>query len=55
VLLLDEATANLDPETERDVLDTIKALRGNMTILMIAHRPHPALAPDQIITLGGQT
>lgn len=55
VLLLDEATANLDPETERDVLEAIKTLRGNVTIIMIAHRPHPVLAPDQIITLGPVT
>jgi ATP-binding cassette subfamily C protein CydC len=38
VLILDEPTANLDPETEREVLDAIHALAQNRTTIIITHR-----------------
>lgn len=38
LLILDEATSNLDSKNERKILDSIENLHGNMTILMIAHR-----------------
>jgi ATP-binding cassette, subfamily B, bacterial PglK len=38
VLVMDEATSALDNETEREVIDAIRRLRGNRTIIMIAHR-----------------
>ena len=38
VLILDEATAALDNETERLVTEAIKALSGVKTILIVAHR-----------------
>ena len=38
VLLLDEATSSLDTETERGVVQAVKALKGNKTILIVAHR-----------------
>lgn len=38
VIIFDEATSALDNETERSVMQTIEALDGNITILMIAHR-----------------
>jgi ABC-type bacteriocin/lantibiotic exporter with double-glycine peptidase domain len=38
VLVLDEATAALDNETERLVSDAIQALGGTKTIIIIAHR-----------------
>jgi ABC-type multidrug transport system fused ATPase/permease subunit len=55
VLLLDEATANLDPDTEEAVLNTIQALKGSTTIIVISHRPHAALKPDHIINLAAQS
>lgn len=39
VLVIDEATANLDPGTEAAVLETIGNLRGRKTIIAITHRP----------------
>ena len=39
LLILDEATAALDPETERIVLSTLEALRGDVTVLAISHQP----------------
>jgi ATP-binding cassette, subfamily B, bacterial PglK len=38
VLVLDEATSALDLNTESDVMDSIKKLHGQKTILIIAHR-----------------
>ena len=38
VLILDEATSALDPETEKQVLSSLKPMLGNKTILIIAHR-----------------
>jgi ATP-binding cassette subfamily C protein len=38
VLVMDEATSALDDETERDVIEAIDRLRGDRTVIMIAHR-----------------
>ncbi len=38
VLVLDEATSSLDTATERDVMQTVSALQGNKTIIIVAHR-----------------
>jgi len=38
VLLLDEATSSLDTATERGVIDAVRALQGDKTILIVAHR-----------------
>jgi ATP-binding cassette, subfamily B, bacterial PglK len=38
VLILDEATSALDNNTEREIMNTIKGLRKNTTIFIIAHR-----------------
>jgi ATP-binding cassette subfamily C protein len=39
VLVMDEATANLDPRTEAAIVATIGELRGKKTIIAITHRP----------------
>ena len=38
MLLLDEITANLDAETERTVLDALKRVAENRTVISISHR-----------------
>ncbi len=38
ILILDEATSALDSETEKEIQNNIDALKGNYTILIIAHR-----------------
>ena len=39
VLILDEVTSALDPETEASIVNNIQALRGRYTIIAITHRP----------------
>lgn len=38
VIILDEATANVDPENEKELMSAIEALTKEKTIIMIAHR-----------------
>jgi ATP-binding cassette subfamily C protein len=38
LLILDEATANLDPETATAITKTMRGLRGEMTILAVSHQ-----------------
>ena len=38
VLVLDEATSSLDTATEKSVMESVKSLRGNKTIVTVAHR-----------------
>jgi ATP-binding cassette subfamily C protein len=39
LLILDEPTTALDPRTEAAILDTLRALAGNVTMLSISHQP----------------
>ena len=39
LLILDEATSGLDPESEASICDTLRQLRGKLTILAISHQP----------------
>jgi ATP-binding cassette subfamily C protein len=39
LLILDEATTALDPQTEREICATLQQLRGEITILAISHQP----------------
>ncbi len=38
ILVLDEATSNLDLETEKLIMETIENLKSNLTILIVTHR-----------------
>ena len=51
VIILDEATANVDPENEKDLVDAIEALTREKTILMIAHRLKTVRSADQILVV----
>jgi ATP-binding cassette subfamily B protein len=51
VLILDEATNSLDIKTENSVINSINMLKGDMTILIIAHRIATLKNCDQIIEL----
>lgn len=51
IIILDEATANVDPENEKDLIEAIKALTKEKTILMIAHRLKTVQNADQIFVV----
>jgi ATP-binding cassette subfamily B protein len=51
VIILDEATANVDPENEKELMSAIEALTKEKTILMIAHRLKTVEHADQILVL----
>lgn len=51
VVLLDEATASLDPENEVDVQKAINTLIAGRTVIVIAHRLKTIKNADKIIVL----
>ena len=51
VIVLDEATANVDPENEKDLMDAIKALTAEKTVVMIAHRLKTVEHADKILVV----
>ena len=51
VVILDEATASVDPENEHELQTAIEELTKNKTLLMIAHRLNTVRKADQIIVL----
>ena len=51
VLVLDEATAALDLQTEREVTRAIEALQGTRTVIVVAHRLSTVRHCDRIIVL----
>jgi ATP-binding cassette subfamily B protein len=53
ILILDDATAALDPKTERSVYSRLDELFENRTVLMIASRVSTVQCADQVIVLEG--
>lgn len=51
IIILDEATANVDPENEKELVAAIDALTKEKTILMIAHRLKTVQNADQILVV----
>ncbi len=53
LLLLDEPTANLDGETESEVLGTIRRLCCGRSALLVAHRPALLAIGDRVVDMTG--
>ena len=54
IILLDEATASIDPENEHRIQDAINALVESKTLVIIAHRLSTIKSADQIIVLNSE-
>jgi len=53
VLVLDEATSNMDPHTERAITGAIKTLIQHKTVIVIAHRLSTVRSADRIMMISG--
>jgi thiol reductant ABC exporter CydD subunit len=51
LLLLDEPTANLDGETEADIVEAVRRLGRHRTVVMVAHRPALIALADRVVDL----
>lgn len=51
IIILDEATANVDPENEKELVEAVDALTKEKTIIMIAHRLKTVRHADQIVVV----
>jgi ABC-type multidrug transport system fused ATPase/permease subunit len=51
ILILDEATAALDSETEKAVMESVESLSRDLTIVMIAHRLSTVASCDLVVRL----
>ncbi len=51
VIILDEATANVDPENEEKLMKAVEALTKEKTIIMIAHRLKTVRSADRIFVI----
>jgi len=51
IIILDEATANVDPENEKQLQMAIEELTKNKTIIMIAHRLKTIRNAEQILVI----
>ena len=48
ILILDESTNNLDIDVENKILNDLKKLKKNKTIIFITHRENPLIYCDEI-------
>ena len=51
IIILDEATANIDPENEKELMGAIAELTHDKTVIMIAHRLKTVRHADQIFVV----
>lgn len=54
IILLDEATASVDPDNESQIQSAINQLVATKTVIMVAHRLSTVTTADQIIVLDGK-
>jgi len=53
LLVLDEATSSLDGQSEADISDSINDMRGEITVILIAHRLSTVKNADKVVYLEG--
>eukprot|EP01063_Lacrimia_lanifica_P037431 TRINITY_DN767_c0_g4_i1.p1 TRINITY_DN767_c0_g4~~TRINITY_DN767_c0_g4_i1.p1 ORF type:complete len:1345 (+),score=416.40 TRINITY_DN767_c0_g4_i1:92-4126(+) len=51
ILMMDEATANVDPNTDRVIQDVVREKFADCTVLTIAHRLHTVIDCDKVLVL----
>ena len=51
IVILDEATANVDPENEKELMEAVGELTHEKTVIMIAHRLKTVRHARQILVL----
>ena len=51
IIILDEATANVDPENEKELMEAIQELTQEKTVIMIAHRLKTVRHANQILVV----
>ncbi len=51
ILILDEATSALDIHTESEIMQTIRQLKGNKTIIIVAHRLSTVSNADKVFLM----
>ena len=51
IIILDEATANVDPENEKELMEAVAELTHDKTVIMIAHRLKTVRHADQILVV----
>ena len=51
IIILDEATANVDPENEKELMEAISRLTQEKTVIMIAHRLKTVRGADRILVV----
>ena len=54
LLILDEATASLDPETEAAIIETLRGLTDKVTILAISHQAIVSDSADRIFEISNR-
>jgi len=52
IVLIDEATSNIDPKTEQTILDTIHNCFQDCTVITVAHRLKTIINSDKIMVMG---
>ena len=51
IIILDEATANVDPENEKELMEAVSELTQDKTVIMIAHRLKTVRNADKIFVV----
>jgi len=52
IILIDEATSNIDPKTEQTILDTINNSFKDCTVITVAHRLKTIINSDRVMVMG---